>query len=134
MFDTLYKVVDITSEYDVVINAGYEDDNVTDGTKFEIFAYGKEILDPDTKESLGTLDIIKQTVEAVNVYPRMCRCRNIEIVKKTIPSILSSIALYEKETEVPTAQKLNIDYTDIQPNIDVDRKIKVGDLARIKQY
>lgn len=127
MIDKIYKIVDITSEYDIVINAGF-DEGISDGTKFEIFVYGKEIFDPDTNESLGTLDIVKTVVEAVTVYPRMCRCRKIVMEKKSLGLILQDFV------EVPTAKKLNIDYIDINPNIDIDSKLKIGDLARIKQH
>lgn len=128
MNEKIYKIVDITSEYDVIINAGLED-NISDGTEFEIFAYGKEVLDPDTHESLGTLDIIKTVVEAVTVYPKMCRCRKIVVEKKQPFGMLLS-----EYVEVQSAKKLNIDYSDIQPNIEIDSRIKIGDLVRIKHH
>ena len=128
MSEKIYKIVDITSEYDVVINAGL-DDNISAGTEFEIFVYGKEIIDPDTHESLGTLDIIKTVVEAVAVYPKMCRCRKIVIEKKQPFGLI-----LQDFVEVSTAKKLDVDYADIQPNIEIDSKLKIGDLARIKRY
>lgn len=128
MSEKIYKIVDITSEYDVVINAGLND-NISDGTEFEIFVYGKEIVDPDTLESLGTLDVIKTVVEAVSVYPKMCRCRKIVMEKKQ-----SFGLILQDFVETPTAKKLNVDYADIQPNIEIDSKLKVGDLARVKRH
>jgi len=54
------KVAKIVDEYTVVINKG-SDAGVKAGQRFLIFAFGEDIIDPDTGESLGKLEIVKGT-------------------------------------------------------------------------
>ncbi len=51
------KVVKISDENNIVINKGAAD-GVTLGNRFLIYSLGEELFDPDTKESLGTLEIV----------------------------------------------------------------------------
>lgn len=51
------KVVKSLDENTLVINKGARD-GVTSGNRFLIYRLGEELFDPDTKESLGTLEII----------------------------------------------------------------------------
>lgn len=51
------KVVQVISDYKVVINKGFED-GVTMSNRFLIYRLGGEILDPDTQKSLGILEIV----------------------------------------------------------------------------
>ena len=53
-----FRVVKIISDTEIVINAGTAD-GVDRSTQFEIFVPGKPIIDPETKETLGNLDLIK---------------------------------------------------------------------------
>lgn len=51
------KVIKVIDEYKLVINRG-SDDGVTKNDKFLIYHLGEELFDPDTKESLGELEIV----------------------------------------------------------------------------
>lgn len=51
------RVVDMLSPISLVINKG-SNDGVTPNNKFLIYRLGKEIIDPETKENLGTLEIV----------------------------------------------------------------------------
>ncbi|HUV03383.1 MAG TPA: hypothetical protein VMW67_08140 [Desulfobacteria bacterium] len=71
------KIAKILSEYRVVINRGHKD-GVENGMRFVIFDPGEEIRDPDTKEPLGTLEILKAKVEVINVQEKLSTARTYE--------------------------------------------------------
>lgn len=51
------RVVKVIDEYRLVINKGSYD-GVTSNDQFLIYHLGEEIFDPDTKESLGVLELV----------------------------------------------------------------------------
>lgn len=51
------KVLKVINAYKLVINKG-SDDGVTMGDRFLIYRLGDEIVDPDTKKYLGTLELV----------------------------------------------------------------------------
>ena len=64
------KVAKIIDEFTLVINKGRED-VVSEGERFLIYSIGEEILDPDTKKSLGKLEIVKGTGKVLHVQSRL---------------------------------------------------------------
>lgn len=64
------KVASIIDNYRVVINKG-EVDGIRIGQRFLILAIGDEIVDPDTKESLGRIEIIKGKAKVTHIQERM---------------------------------------------------------------
>lgn len=127
MHKNIFKVVKIVSDHEIVINAGSED-FISKGQDLEIFTPGEEVIDPETKESLGTLDNIKATVEVVNLYPKMCLCMNIQYEKKKSP--FDSLPILQNN-EKKVIKRLNIDSTEISGGLDKeDSKIRIGDLVR----
>lgn len=64
------KVVSVLNDEKVVINRGV-DHSVRKGQRFIIYASGGEIVDPDTGENLGTLEILKGEGEVEHVQQRM---------------------------------------------------------------
>lgn len=67
-----YKVVGIfDNDYKLVINAG-ANKGIKIGHRFLIYALSEyEIIDPDTSESLGHLEIVKGTGKVVHVQEKM---------------------------------------------------------------
>jgi len=51
------KVIKKIDEYKIVINKGSAD-GVTKDTRFLVYRLGEELFDPDTKESLGVLELV----------------------------------------------------------------------------
>lgn len=51
------KVIKTINEYKLVINKGAQD-GVVSSDRFLIYHLGEELLDPDTNESLGVLEIV----------------------------------------------------------------------------
>lgn len=127
-FDT-FKIVRILNDMEIVINGGYND-NLKEDEMLEIFVIGEEIKDPDTSESLGTLDIIKGKVNVKTLYPNMALCESAEFktVKEYNP-LLGTTQLFsvkESEKQLP----LNVDLKQAQKINDVDMTIKLGDQVR----
>lgn len=59
------KVAKVIDRYTVVINRG-EKHGIKVGQRFLIYSIGDEILDPDTNESLGNLEIVKGTGRVIH--------------------------------------------------------------------
>jgi hypothetical protein len=69
------KVASVLNERELAINVGAEQ-GVTPGMKFKVLAnQPTEILDPETGESLGSIDRHKVKVKAVDVQARFSVCR-----------------------------------------------------------
>ncbi len=70
---SLYKVVEILDGgYKLVINAG-ANQGIKSGNRFLVYTLSEhEIIDPDTKESLGYLEIVKGTGKVTHVQEKMC--------------------------------------------------------------
>lgn len=116
-----FKVVKIIDDETIVINAGKKN-GIKLGNKFEIYDTGEEIFDPDTNESLGTLDTIKETVKAINVLPKMCICRHI-VVTNFLEPIDNLNRVHPK--------MLNVETTQISGGLSSDTKIRIGDKVRL---
>ena len=70
------KVAAVLNDRELVINRG-ETSGVKPGMIFGILEE-KEIQDPDTKEELGSVEIVKIRVKVVDVKPKMSICRTYE--------------------------------------------------------
>jgi Flagellar assembly protein T, C-terminal domain len=69
------KVAKILGNREIVINRG-RDQGVKQGMLFEIFApEGEEVWDPDTGETLGTVEDIKARAEVTEVKDRLAVAR-----------------------------------------------------------
>lgn len=115
-----YKVIKIINEYQIVINAGKNKD-IQRGQTLEIFVPGEEIRDPETNESLGSLDFIKAYLNVKDVFDKMCLCENKESTLNTFAAISGMLS---------QSHRLNVDSKDISGGLSNDSKIKVGDLVR----
>ena len=69
------KVAKILGNSEIVINRG-RDGGVRAGMMFEVFApEGEEVWDPDTGETLGTVEDIKAHAEVIDVKERLAVAR-----------------------------------------------------------
>lgn len=128
--DKCFKIVKIPSEYEVVINAG-ENYSITVGDKFDIYQTGEPVIDPDTGETLGLLDFIKDTVEATTVFEKMSICKKITITFNPITAALENAVKPIGIAPHKIIEKLNVDYKDLLAyENNPSYKIKIGDLVR----
>jgi hypothetical protein len=125
------KVVKILSDTAVVLGVG-ANQGVGEGHAFVIFEPGEEIIDPETKESLGSLEIVKGRVKVAHVMPQMCiaRTERRTVTRTKTVSPLATVGFFPREEkyDVEVVEKLNVETVDE----DFERKktVRVGDLAR----
>jgi hypothetical protein len=82
------RVASVQSEFDLVLNVG-SNEGINVGQRFLVYSLGEEVLDPETGESLGTLEVISGTGKVVHVQERLCVLRSDMTAKprKTITSL-----------------------------------------------
>jgi hypothetical protein len=110
------KVAKVVDDYTLVLNAGSEH-GVSIGQRFLIYAIGEEILDPDTEESLGQLEIVKGTGKVTHVQERICTISSDmkasagRTVRRTGSSPLAAIQLFGKQEieEILPAEKVSFE-------------------------
>lgn len=82
------KVAKLLTARDLVINRG-SDDGVTVGMRFKILnPKGQSIRDPETRQVIGSVEMIKVVVKVVEVQPKLCVARTFKTIK-TEPSGLA---------------------------------------------
>ncbi len=139
-------VIKIVDDYKVAINKG-SNDGINKNDIFMIFEKGEELFDPDSKESLGFLEIPKLKMKVFNTQEKMSLLESAETtietdrkVKKTIKKysdgksefnkmIGFGLAAYGlgKNDEIETI----IEEEPKERNISVtERKVKTGNIAR----
>jgi len=116
------KVVKVIDDYKLAINVGSED-GISAGQKFLIYEMSdEEIIDPDTKESLGFLELVKGTGKVIHVQQKISTiesCIYESIPVKTVRKnpMFGAFAEYTETTE---KNRTPIPFDDA----------KIGDLAK----
>lgn len=95
-------------DYKVVINRG-SIHGVKLGQRFLIYSIGEEIIDPDTLESLGSLEIVRGKGKVVHLQEKMAtiesdRLKSERTIKKNSNSLWKSVGDTEEEIITPTRQ------------------------------
>ena len=73
-----FKVVKVIDEFTLVINIG-SDDEIEKGQRFLVYSISPDdIIDPDTNESLGKLEIVKGTGTVTHVQEKMATIESSE--------------------------------------------------------
>lgn len=118
----IHKVIEILSDCKIVINAG-SNQNIHNGEKFLIYSLSdKEIIDPDTNESLGYLEIVKGTGVVTHVQEKMSTLESntYHYSSKTIKRTSPFHTVFNPSIEEVETDKTQEPFTD--PSI--------GDLAK----
>lgn len=120
------RVVKIISDRQIVLNVGSEN-AVQVGDIFHIIdKNGEPIIDPETGEYLGNLDLPKATIIVEYVYPKMCICGNNEIIEEQNPFANP----FELENHVYRPPlKVNLDEVSGGFDINLLSPIQIGDIA-----
>lgn len=126
-----YKVVHVIDQKNIVINVG-EIGGIKLGNRFIIFGIGEEIFDPDSKESLGKLELVRGEGVVVHVQEKMCVVRSDNYISeppvteiKTYPNPLGMLTLsgrtVEEKKVIKSGKKNLIGFKDVEE----------GDCARV---
>ena len=113
------KVAKIISPTQVVLAAGSEH-GVKEGMQFIIYELSDEILDPETKESLGRLELVKGRVKASHVQATL-----------TFATTMARAVGWELwgDLRVTVHEELPLDESTITA-LKTDLKVRIGDLVR----
>lgn len=76
--DKQVKVAKVINMYTVVLNIG-SDDGAQFGDDFIVYRLGEDIIDPDTKESLGAYEQIIGRGTVTHIQKRICTLESSEI-------------------------------------------------------
>ena len=88
MIDSEPRVASVLSEWRVVINKG-SDDGVESNDRFLIYGLGDEIIDPETGQSLGALEIVRGRAKVVHLQARLTTLESIMV--KNVPGVRKTI-------------------------------------------
>ncbi|WP_431101226.1 hypothetical protein [Roseateles noduli] len=75
------KVVKVIDKHTIVVNAGADKD-LKVGKQFLIVGLGEAIVDPDTKESLGQLEVVRGKARVTHVQERIATLKSAEYEKQ----------------------------------------------------
>lgn len=116
-----YQVIEIVNPTTLIINYGLSS-GAKVGDKLRISGIGQEVKDLNGN-SLGTLDVIKDTVTVEIPYELFSICRKINFIE--IPSMSPLSELLQATKEI---KKLKVDPADMtNRSLPHDSPIKVGD-------
>jgi hypothetical protein len=129
------KIVRILSESVVVLGAG-SSQGVREEMEFLIYELGDEIFDPETKESLGRLEIAKGHVRVIHLQQSIATARTTkQTVRKTVqnplfqnPMFYSLFGAREETVEIEVFEKLKVQDQDAEYSSKLT--VRVGDFAR----
>lgn len=119
------KIARITSDKEVILNVGSEDD-VKKDMKFVIYSEGDHIFDPDTGEDLGVIETIKGRIVISHVMEKMSRAITGTYEVYLQNSVSAILAMGTTKTQRYT---LAVNEKDIIP-MKEDLIVKVGDKVR----
>ncbi len=123
------KVTRILDDSHIAFSAS-EAEQFDVGDVIEIYEIGEEIFDPDTKKSLGKLEIVKGRMVVSSVQSKMCvaKKQSTQFARhvENLPSFLSGFRNRSMESEY---EEIKLDKTDS----DYAQKliVKVGNLIRV---
>lgn len=136
------KVIKLVDELKLAINKGSED-SINKNDIFMIFEQGEELFDPDSKESLGFLEIPKLKMKVFNVQTKITLLESVETIIETDRKIKKTITKksggHEAYRRIAFAG-LGLDNDEVETIIEEEpkerlitiseRSIKVGNIAR----
>ncbi len=95
----------------VVINRGSVD-GVRIGQRFLIYGIGDEIIDPETKSSLGKLEILRGPGEVIHVQDKMATIESTRkrAVEKRTRTEMTLNRLYAPSQETVTSEPENLEF------------------------
>ena len=126
------KVIAILDSQRIVINAGLEQ-GVSPKDHFYIYEMGEEIADPETKQGLGRLEMVKAHLEAFVVQEKMSVLIPVPITGSAIQSVLSATLAQVRSSASPEPMRdrgqLNVRQDQIR-GIRQTSSIVIGDMVR----
>ncbi len=92
------KVIQVNNDYEIVINKGSLH-GITKDNRFLVYHLGKELFDPDTKESLGVLEIVCGEAKPEHIQEKITTLRTAKTIKRNRTIKKSPYGVLFGETE-----------------------------------
>jgi hypothetical protein len=73
-----FGVVKVLDRYQVVINGG-SSNGITEKDRFVIYELGEELIDPESKELLGRLEIVKGSGRPIHIQEKLTTIKSNEV-------------------------------------------------------
>lgn len=124
--NNVYKVVQILNSETLIINAG-KNNGIMINDIFNILGTKVNVIDPDTKETLGTIRNTKETVTVTKVFDKMCECSHF--TNSSLINIANSFSSMYNSYK----KQLDVDPSQITLTAEDEKTIKVGDEAILKE-
>jgi hypothetical protein len=121
------KVARIPNDEEVVLNIGRQH-GVKEDMEFVIYQESDHIVDPETHEDLGAIELVKGRVKVFHIMDRMSRARTILVEDYSPQTFAAARMLYGGERTFRRT-KLTVAEGQISPLLE-DRAVRVGDLVR----
>ena len=126
------RVARILSARELVLNKG-SDDDVNVGMRFAILnSKGTDIVDPESGEVLGSVEVEKTLVKVVRIYDRLSVARTFRTFHTPGGALYSGVGAFTALTRPPTTtvESLETDEQRLKDELDEeDSYVKIGDLA-----
>lgn len=121
------KVLRVIDEYNLVINAG-SDDNIKETSRFLIYELGDDLIDEETGENFGPLEIVKGTGKILHLQQKICTVTSSMIVEnKPTKKIVRKLGLISPLGGVETEELFPDGTSERRPFLSPS----AGDLARL---
>jgi hypothetical protein len=124
---TTFKVAEVLNDTTVAINAGLHH-GIEVGMKFILIGIGKDIVDPETQENLGPLELVRGRVTVTHVQERICTAESNQQSK--VPGRKRIIT----RPNSPFSAMLGAGREEIEEDVTYEVKhldgVKIGDIAK----
>ncbi len=106
IIDRMYpvRIASINNQGRIIINQGGK--RIVKGSVLNVFSEGEEIIDADTKESLGKTEVLVATIKIDKVTPKISYAR---VVKGDLSKITKGLVCRGKEIKAKTKKGLKSD-------------------------
>lgn len=127
------KVARVVSPTELILAAGAED-GVEEGMEFVVFSLSDTVYDPETKEDLGQIEIVKARLVAAHVQDKITIARTKSKTERRVIDPMAMMARslgverYRYEVSEIVHEKMAIEKAEAVPLPDL--VVRVGDLAR----
>ena len=123
------QVARIIDESALIINRGAKD-GVTQGMRFAVFVEVEDVVDPETKKSLGRWELVKGQILAGHVQEGMAICSAVPKAQAAAdPTYTLSASMIEASLGAGSGDKLNVDRGQLSGR-PAAGPIRVGDKVR----
>ncbi len=105
------KVIQVINEYKIVINKGSVN-GVTENNRFLVYKLGDELFDPDTNESLGTLELVCGEAKPVHIQEHITTLYTTK-TKTTRTKIVTKGGFFGNTEETHDPEVVDVPFEDV---------------------